>query len=65
MDKAAYLKAVRKAERLFGYIAVADKRRVATRLSKARAALLVSRCDDGDIIDAMWASDAEEILLIG
>jgi len=65
MDKAAYLKAVRKAKRLFGYIAIADKYRVATRLSKPRAAALVTRCDDDKAIDAMWASDDEEILLIG
>jgi len=65
MDKASYLKAVRKAERIFGYIAVMPDHNVPTRLSKVKAAALVKQCDESDDIDAMWACDDEQFLLIG
>lgn len=65
MDKATYLKAVRKAKRIFGYVQITDIRKQATRISKPKAAALVSQCAESDTIDAIWADGTEAFLLIG
>jgi len=66
MTKTEYLKAVKTARQLFVYVAITqDRGKVPTKISKARAANLVKLLADHAEIDALWASDAREILLIG
>lgn len=65
MNKAQYLKACRKAKRVFGYIQITEARKQATRISKAKAAGLVSQVSDHDKIDAEWADDEHTFLLVG
>ena len=65
MTKTEYRQAVREAQRVFGYIQIAVKERRPVRLSKAKALELLRRLPDDAQIDAMWASEYQEILLVG
>ena len=66
MTKPEYLEAVKSARQLFAYVAITrDRGKIPTKISKARAANLVKLLADHAEIDALWASDAREILLIG
>jgi len=66
MKKREYLRAVRKAKRIFGYIQVVEGRRVASRISKRLARDLVRQIDEEATITASWADeDQEQFLLVG
>ncbi len=65
MTKAQYLKAVKRARRIYAYVQVTDARKVATRISHASAELLVCQVARGDAIDAAWADDDRRTLVIG
>jgi len=65
MDKVTYLRSVKKAERVFAYVQITERRKVATRVSKNRAAQLARQLEATDDIDAMWASEEQHFLLVG
>ena len=64
MTKSEYRRAVRQAERVFGYIQVANSKRP-VRLAKAKALALAKLVPDDAQINAEWASEHQEILLVG
>ena len=65
MTKSEYLKSVRQAKKIFGYIQMTTKRPVPTKISKSKALALVSQIGDDDEIRASWAGDDKFFLLIG
>lgn len=65
MDKATYLRSVKKAKRIFAYVQITERRKVATRVSKNRAAQLARQLEATDDVDAMWASKEQRFLLVG
>jgi len=65
MKKREYLKAVKRARRIFAYIHMTDRRNAPVRISRAKACGLVSQIGDDDTIRAKWASDDKLFLLIG
>ena len=64
MTKKEYTRAVRKAQRVFGYIQIVDTKRP-VRLSKAKALDLAKLVPDDAQIDASWASENQMFLLVG
>jgi predicted RNA-binding protein associated with RNAse of E/G family len=64
MTKNEYTRAVRKANRIFGYIQIANSKRP-TRLSKAKALNLVNHVPDDAEINAEWATEEQTVLLVG
>jgi len=64
MTKKEYEAAVRKADRIFGYIQIVDTKRP-VRLSKAKALGLARLVPDDAQIDAAWADGEQAFLLVG
>ena len=64
MDNTEYRKAVKSAKRVFAYVQVTETRRQAMRVSKVKALELVRQVNGGNV-NAIWASDDHNFLLIG
>jgi len=66
MDKQEYLKAIKTAKTIFAYVAITkDGGKVPIEIGKSKAAQLVRLLPEPAEIDAVWASDHQEILLVG
>ena len=65
MTQAEYRQAVKRAQRVFGYIQIAVKERRPVRLSKTKALELLRRLPDDAQIDAEWADGDQAFLLVG
>ena len=64
MDNKEYRQAVKQAQRIFVYVKVAETRRQALRVSKVKALELICQVN-GDEVNAIWASDDHNFLLVG
>ena len=65
MTKTEYRQAVRKAQRVLGFIQITDSRQRGFRLSKAKALTLIQTVPDDEPINAKWMSEDQEFLVVG
>ena len=64
MTKKEYTRAVRKAQRVFGYVQLVDSKRP-IRITKTGALSLARQVPDDAEINAMWADNDQAFLLVG
>jgi len=65
MDKRECTKAIRKAYRIFGSIAILKQSNRSVRLSRAKALELIKTVADDAEIKAEWLDDDDQYLMIG
>lgn len=65
MNKRECTKAIRKAYRIFGSIAIIKQSHRSIRLSKVKALELVQFVSDDEEINAIWLDEDEQFLMIG